>query len=189
MVHPSADARAKKGCKAFPAQPEVVSHRKPAPISLLFSLWRVVCLELAELYPKNVRVFCSLQAALALHKFILQRRGWVMGEGEPPVRDAQLSLFLSPQEQYVFIHDAILEACLCGETSIPASEFKPTYKEMVRIEPQSNSSQLREEFQVSDPRTNTSPPPSILPAEPRGDLGSGSSKEEGAKRRLCAHRP
>lgn len=66
------------------------------------------------------------------------------------MRDAQLSLFLSPQEQYVFIHDAILEACLCGETSIPASEFKPTYKEMVRIEPQSNSSQLREEFQVSD---------------------------------------
>lgn len=87
-----------------------------------------------------------------------------MGEGELP----QLSLFLSPQEQYIFIHDAILEACLCGETSIPASEFKPTYKEMVRIEPQSNSSQLREEFQVSDPRTNTSPP--RLPAEPRGGI-------------------
>lgn len=87
-----------------------------------------------------------------------------MGEGELP----QLSLLLSPQEQYIFIHDAILEACLCGETSIPASEFKPTYKEMVRIEPQSNSSQLREEFQVSDPRTNTSPP--RLPAEPRGGI-------------------
>uniref|UniRef100_A0A8B9TFD9 protein-tyrosine-phosphatase n=1 Tax=Anas platyrhynchos TaxID=8839 RepID=A0A8B9TFD9_ANAPL len=55
---------------------------------------------------------------------------------------------IQTEEQYVFIHDAILEACLCGETSIPASEFKPTYKEMVRIEPQSNSSQLREEFQT-----------------------------------------
>lgn len=70
-------------------------------------------------------------------------------EEEPPVFTAQLSLFSPQKEQYVFIHDAILEACLCGETSIPASEFKPTYKEMVRIEPQSNSSQLREEFQVS----------------------------------------
>ncbi|XP_035757199.1 receptor-type tyrosine-protein phosphatase U [Egretta garzetta] len=55
---------------------------------------------------------------------------------------------IQTEEQYVFIHDAILEACLCGETSIPTSEFKPTYKEMVRIEPQSNSSQLREEFQT-----------------------------------------
>ncbi|KAK2518520.1 Ptpru [Columba guinea] len=55
---------------------------------------------------------------------------------------------IQTEEQYVFIHDAILEACLCGETSIPASEFKLTYKEMVRIEPQSNSSQLREEFQT-----------------------------------------
>ncbi|NXE41911.1 PTPRU phosphatase, partial [Ptilorrhoa leucosticta] len=59
---------------------------------------------------------------------------------------------IQTEEQYIFIHDAILEACLCGETSIPASEFKPTYKEMVRIEPQSNSSQLREEFQVSAPK-------------------------------------
>ncbi|XP_048681507.1 receptor-type tyrosine-protein phosphatase U isoform X2 [Caretta caretta] len=55
---------------------------------------------------------------------------------------------IQTEEQYVFIHDAILEACLCGETAIPVSEFKPTYKEMVRIEPQSNSSQLREEFQT-----------------------------------------
>lgn len=66
--------------------------------------------------------------------------------------EAQPCTLSSPKEQYIFIHDAILEACLCGETSIPASEFKPTYKEMVRIEPQSNSSQLREEFQVSVPR-------------------------------------
>ncbi|KAJ6663555.1 hypothetical protein lerEdw1_009634 [Lerista edwardsae] len=54
---------------------------------------------------------------------------------------------IQTEEQYIFIHDAILEACLCGETSIPVGEFKPTYKEMVRIDPQSNSSQLREEFQ------------------------------------------
>lgn len=80
-------------------------------------------------------------------------------EEEPPVFTAQLSLFPPQKEQYVFIHDAILEACLCGETSIPASEFKPTYKEMVRIEPQSNSSQLREEFQVSGLET----PPLPLP--------------------------
>lgn len=68
-----------------------------------------------------------------------------LGSSPPPNSLYSLLLF---QEQYIFIHDAILEACLCGETTIPVSEFKATYKEMIRIDPQSNSSQLREEFQV-----------------------------------------
>ena len=53
------------------------------------------------------------------------------------------------QEQYVFIHDAILEACLCGDTSILVNEFALTYKDLLRVDSQSNSSQLREEFQVN----------------------------------------
>lgn len=64
------------------------------------------------------------------------------------------SLFFCPavsQEQYVFIHDAILEACLCGETAIPVNEFVLTYKEMLKVDSQSNTSPLREEFQVTLP--------------------------------------
>ncbi|PIO35274.1 hypothetical protein AB205_0017030, partial [Aquarana catesbeiana] len=52
------------------------------------------------------------------------------------------------QEQYVFIHDAILEACLCGDTAIPICDFKQTYKEMLQIDTQSNSTHLRDEFQT-----------------------------------------
>nr|XP_046217894.1 receptor-type tyrosine-protein phosphatase U-like isoform X8 [Oncorhynchus gorbuscha] len=55
---------------------------------------------------------------------------------------------IQTEEQYVFIHDAILEACLCGETAIPVIEFPLTYKEMLRVDSQSNTSQLREEFQT-----------------------------------------
>ncbi|XP_067867695.1 receptor-type tyrosine-protein phosphatase U isoform X3 [Heterodontus francisci] len=55
---------------------------------------------------------------------------------------------IQTEEQYIFVHDAILEACLCGDTSIPTCEFKSTYKEMIRIDPQSNSSQVKEEFQT-----------------------------------------
>ncbi|TSK28170.1 Receptor-type tyrosine-protein phosphatase U [Bagarius yarrelli] len=55
---------------------------------------------------------------------------------------------IQTEEQYVFIHDAILEACLCGETAIPVSEFALTYKDILRVDTQSNTSQLREEFQT-----------------------------------------
>uniref|UniRef100_A0A8D3EES8 protein-tyrosine-phosphatase n=1 Tax=Scophthalmus maximus TaxID=52904 RepID=A0A8D3EES8_SCOMX len=55
---------------------------------------------------------------------------------------------IQTEEQYIFIHDAILEACLCGETAILVNEFAVTYKEMLRVDSQSNSSQLREEFQT-----------------------------------------
>jgi receptor-type tyrosine-protein phosphatase mu len=52
------------------------------------------------------------------------------------------------QEQYVFIHDAILEACLCGDTSIPASQVRSLYYDMNKLDPQTNSSQIKEEFRV-----------------------------------------
>lgn len=58
-------------------------------------------------------------------------------------------LFVPPQEQYVFIHDAILEACLCGDTTIPANQLRSIYYEMNRLDPQTNSSQIKEEFRVS----------------------------------------
>lgn len=60
----------------------------------------------------------------------------------------QLFLFTF-QEQYVFVHDAILEACLCGNTAIPVCEFRAIYYNISRLDPQTNSSQIKDEFQVS----------------------------------------
>ncbi|KAL0191650.1 hypothetical protein M9458_014348, partial [Cirrhinus mrigala] len=54
---------------------------------------------------------------------------------------------LSLQEQYVFVHDAILEACLCGNTAIPVCEFRAIYYNISRLDPQTNSSQIKDEFQ------------------------------------------
>ncbi|AWP03751.1 putative receptor-type tyrosine-protein phosphatase mu-like [Scophthalmus maximus] len=50
------------------------------------------------------------------------------------------------EEQYVFIHDAILEACLCGDTTIPAGQLRSVYYDMNRLDPQTNSSPIKEEF-------------------------------------------
>lgn len=57
--------------------------------------------------------------------------------------------FALVQEQYVFVHDAILEACLCGNTAIPVCEFRAIYYNISRLDPQTNSSQIKDEFQVS----------------------------------------
>uniref|UniRef100_A0A8C5TTW2 protein-tyrosine-phosphatase n=1 Tax=Malurus cyaneus samueli TaxID=2593467 RepID=A0A8C5TTW2_9PASS len=52
------------------------------------------------------------------------------------------------EEQYVFVHDAILEACLCGNTAIPVCEFRSIYYNISRLDPQTNSSQIKDEFQT-----------------------------------------
>uniref|UniRef100_A0A8C9RD60 protein-tyrosine-phosphatase n=1 Tax=Scleropages formosus TaxID=113540 RepID=A0A8C9RD60_SCLFO len=59
------------------------------------------------------------------------------------------------EEQYVFIHDAILEACLCGDTTIPASQLRSIYYDMNRLDPQTNSSQIKEEFRTLNMVTPT----------------------------------
>ncbi|KAM4704572.1 receptor-type tyrosine-protein phosphatase mu isoform 4-T4 [Rhinophrynus dorsalis] len=59
------------------------------------------------------------------------------------------------EEQYVFIHDAILEACLCGDTSILASQVRSVYYEMNKVDPQTNSSQIKEEFRTLNMVTPT----------------------------------
>ncbi|CAB1314484.1 unnamed protein product, partial [Coregonus sp. 'balchen'] len=52
------------------------------------------------------------------------------------------------EEQYVFVHDAILEAFLCGNTAIPVCEFRAIYYNIIRLDPQTNSSQIKDEFQT-----------------------------------------
>ncbi|XP_073788340.1 receptor-type tyrosine-protein phosphatase mu isoform X5 [Danio rerio] len=59
------------------------------------------------------------------------------------------------EEQYVFIHDAILEACLCGDTTIPANQLRSVYYDMNRLDPQTNSSPIKEEFRTLNMVTPT----------------------------------
>ncbi|XP_035981551.1 receptor-type tyrosine-protein phosphatase mu isoform X12 [Fundulus heteroclitus] len=59
------------------------------------------------------------------------------------------------EEQYVFIHDAILEACLCGNTAIPANQLRSVYYDMNRLDPQTNSCQIKEEFRTLNMVTPT----------------------------------
>ncbi|XP_062853636.1 receptor-type tyrosine-protein phosphatase T isoform X3 [Trichomycterus rosablanca] len=63
------------------------------------------------------------------------------------LRSQRVSM-VQTEEQYVFVHDAILEACLCGNTSIPVCDFRAIYYNISRLDPQTNSSQIKDEFQT-----------------------------------------
>ncbi|XP_078722665.1 receptor-type tyrosine-protein phosphatase kappa-like isoform X7 [Lampetra fluviatilis] len=59
---------------------------------------------------------------------------------------AQRVNMVQTEEQYVFIHDVILEACLCGDTAVPAAEFRSVYYDLARLDPQTHTNQIKEEF-------------------------------------------
>lgn len=51
--------------------------------------------------------------------------------------------------QYVFIHDALLEAIMCGDNSIPAPELRKRFEALMEVDPESNKSRLQLQFEVS----------------------------------------
>ncbi len=53
-----------------------------------------------------------------------------------------------PQEQYIFLHDALLESLKCGETTIPCVSFRTRYAELCQRNPETNKTRMEEEFEV-----------------------------------------
>ena len=52
--------------------------------------------------------------------------------------------------QYVFIHDALLEAIMCGDNSIPAPELRKRLQDLMEVDPDSKKSKLQLQFEVSE---------------------------------------
>ena len=55
---------------------------------------------------------------------------------------------LSPQDQYVFIHDAVLESVTCGDTQIEASSLRVAMRKLKEKSLQGGS-HLQQQFSVS----------------------------------------
>ena len=65
------------------------------------------------------------------------------------VRD-ELSQWLWPtQDQYVFIHDAVLESLTCGDTQIPASGLSNAIKKLKQKDRETGKTGFETQFHVS----------------------------------------
>ncbi len=53
-----------------------------------------------------------------------------------------------PQEQYAFIHDAVLEGISCGETQIPASSFKRALTKLADKNNEKDVTGFEKQFEV-----------------------------------------
>lgn len=52
------------------------------------------------------------------------------------------------QSEYVFIHDATLEALVCGETQIPVTNFRTMWIKLNRADKETGKTGLEKQFQV-----------------------------------------
>ena len=59
---------------------------------------------------------------------------------------SSLSLFSIHQQQYTFIHYALLEAIAYGDTSFPLSDFPTSYEQLKEVNKETGKSLLEEEF-------------------------------------------
>lgn len=60
--------------------------------------------------------------------------------------NAQLPFLL--QEQYIFVYDVLLEALICGDTTIPLELFTELLSELLQFEQHIGKTKLEEQFEV-----------------------------------------
>ena len=48
----------------------------------------------------------------------------------------------------MFIHDAVLESIVCGNTQIPAEDFRTTFEALKQMKPDMNESGFQTQFNV-----------------------------------------
>ena len=53
------------------------------------------------------------------------------------------------QEQYVFVYDSLLEALICGDTTVSSHAFPEVYNDLCLYDADIGKTKLEEQFEVS----------------------------------------
>ncbi|XP_074033779.1 tyrosine-protein phosphatase Lar isoform X2 [Leptinotarsa decemlineata] len=70
---------------------------------------------------------------------------------------AQRNYMVQTEDQYIFIHDALLEAFICGQTQVPARNLHSHIQKLMQLEPGENVSGMEHEFKkLSNIKTDSS---------------------------------
>ncbi|XP_028163729.1 tyrosine-protein phosphatase Lar isoform X1 [Ostrinia furnacalis] len=59
---------------------------------------------------------------------------------------AQRNYMVQTEDQYIFIHDALLEAVVCGDTEVPARNLQSHIQKLMRVDPMENITGMELEF-------------------------------------------
>ena len=57
-------------------------------------------------------------------------------------------IYIYIQEQYIFVHDAVLERVTCGDTQIMASDLRNIINKLGRMDPKTRLTGFQSQFQV-----------------------------------------
>lgn len=68
--------------------------------------------------------------------------------GHVTLMRSQRNYMVQTEDQYIFIHDALLEAVTCGNTEVPARNLYSYIQRLTQIEPGENVTGMELEFKV-----------------------------------------
>lgn len=69
--------------------------------------------------------------------------------GQVTCMRAQRNYMVQTEDQYIFIHEALLEAATCGKTEVPALSLYTHIQKLNQIVPGENVTAMQQEFKVS----------------------------------------
>ncbi|WAR22990.1 LAR-like protein [Mya arenaria] len=70
---------------------------------------------------------------------------------------AQRNYMVQTEDQYIFIHDALLEAVTCGNTEVPARSLSPHIQKLMQPDPGETVTGMELEFKVSEHEGESQP--------------------------------